>query len=440
MGSKSRNDDMGRRNRFIGQPSMRGDVSLTMPSSLERRLTTSDAVIIGLGAMLGAGVFASFAPAARAANNALLLGLGIAAIVAYCNATASARLAALYPESGGTYVYGRRRLGSFWGFLAGWGFVVGKLASCAAMAMTFGSYAAPSFARPLAIVAVVALTAVNYLGIQKTAWVTRIIVACVLLALAIIVIAVWFGGSASIARLWPLEPTSLRGVLEAAGFCFFAFAGYARIATLGEEVRDPERTIPRAISIALALTLVVYVIVAASALAGAGATVLAESKAPLATAMESGNLAFLSPAVRIGAAIASCGVLLSLIAGLSRTIFAMARTSDLPRYFAEIHPVYRVPYRADLAIGGLVAIIVAVSDIRSAIGFSSFAVLTYYAIANASAWTVGSRWIAGTGLLGCIVLAFALPFASVLSGVVVLALGALVYWAKLVIQGGESHS
>lgn len=411
-----------------------------MTSGLERRLTTVDAVIIGLGAMMGAGVFSSFAPAARAANNALLVGLGIAAIVAYCNATSSARLAALYPESGGTYVYGRRRLGHFWGFLAGWGFVVGKMASCAAMAMTLGSYAAPSFERPLAIFAVIALTVVNYLGIQKTAWLTRVIVACVLLALAIIVIAVWFGGSASVSRLWPLEPTSFRGILEAAGFCFFAFAGYARIATLGEEVRNPERAIPRAISIALALTLVVYAIVAASALAGAGASALAESNAPLATAMETGNLAFFSPVVRIGAAIASCGVLLSLIAGLSRTIFAMARNGDLPRYFARIHPHYRVPYRADMAIGGLVAIVVAVSDIRSAIGFSSFAVLTYYAIANASAWTLGSRWIAGTGLLGCIVLAFALPSASVIAGAVVLALGGLVYFAKLVAHENEGGS
>src|SRR6185503_14825262 len=111
---------------------------------------------------------------------------GFAAVVAYCNATSSAELAAIYPESGGAYVYGRKRLGHAWGFIAGWGFVVGKLASCAAMAMTFGSYAAPSLARPLAVAAVLALTAVNYLGVQKTAGLTRLLVAAVLIALGVV--------------------------------------------------------------------------------------------------------------------------------------------------------------------------------------------------------------------------------------------------------------
>src|SRR5262245_58617148 len=129
------------------------------PTRLVRRLGTFDAVVIGLGAMIGAGVFAAFGPAARAAGSGLLVGLAIAGLVAYANATSSARLAAIYPESGGAYIYGRRRLGTFWGFLAGWSFVVGKLASCAAMAMTFGSYAHRELARPLAIGAVVALTA-----------------------------------------------------------------------------------------------------------------------------------------------------------------------------------------------------------------------------------------------------------------------------------------
>src|SRR5690606_6793907 len=136
------------------------------------------------------------------------------------NATSSAQLAALYPESGGTYAYGRRRLGPFWGFLAGWGFVVGKLASCAAMAMTFGSYAAPTLARPLAIGAVIALTMVNYLGVKKTALLTKLIVAVVLLALAVVVGAVWLGGATDTTRLWPLEAVSAYGVLQSAGLLF----------------------------------------------------------------------------------------------------------------------------------------------------------------------------------------------------------------------------
>jgi APA family basic amino acid/polyamine antiporter len=403
------------------------------PTRLARRLGTFEAVMIGLGSMIGAGVFAAFGPAARAAGNALVLGLSLAALVAYCNATSSAQLAAIHPESGGTYVYGQKRLGRFWGFLAGWGFIVGKLASCAAMAMTFGTYAAPSLARPLAIGAVVALTAVNYFGVKKTALLTKVIVALVLLALTTVVGAVWMGGSTDLSRLWPLEKTTPYGILQSAGFLFFAFAGYARIATLGEEVIDPKRTIPRAIPIALGITLLVYAAVAVSALAGAGALRLATSGAPLSAAVEAGGLAWASPAVRAGATIASLGVLLSLIVGISRTAFAMAENRDLPSFLAAVHPSYRVPHRAELAVGAIVAGITAVADIRSAIGFSSFAVLTYYAITNVSAFTLRRderRWpraLSIAGVLGCVTLALTLPLTSVVGGVAVLGLGATAY-------------
>src|SRR6185437_7246680 len=172
-------------------------------SRLARKLGVGDAVVIGLGAMIGAGIFAALGPAADAAGSGLLVGLLVAALVAYCNATSSAALASLYPESGGTYVYGRKRLNAFWGFLAGWGFVVGKLASCAAMALTFAYYAAPSLARPLAFAAVVAMTAVNYFGVAKTAAATRVIVVIVLSCLALVVFAAAFGGQAELSRMKP---------------------------------------------------------------------------------------------------------------------------------------------------------------------------------------------------------------------------------------------
>jgi APA family basic amino acid/polyamine antiporter len=218
---------------------------------LARRLTAVDAVVIGMGSMIGAGIFAALGPAAEAAGTALLLGLAIAAVVACCNATSSAQLAAVYPESYGTYVYGRERLGPFWGFLAGWGFVIGKTASLSAIALTFGEYAWPDFARPLAVAAVVAMTAVNYRGIEKTALVTRIILAIGLSALAVVVVASLSGGGVRSANLGDLSDAGALGILRSAGLLFFAFAGYARIATLGEEVIDPARTISRAIPIAL---------------------------------------------------------------------------------------------------------------------------------------------------------------------------------------------
>jgi APA family basic amino acid/polyamine antiporter len=250
----------------------------TSPATrLARKLGVGDAVAIGLGSMIGAGIFAALAPAAAAAGSALLIGLMVAALVAYCNATSSAALAALYPESGGTYVYGRRRLSPFCGFLAGWCFVIGKLASCAAMALTFAAYAAPSLARPLALAAVIALTAVNYFGIARTVLATRVIVAVVLACLAVVVFAAAFGGNVDVRRAIPGSAPGFHGILQAAGFLFFAFAGYARIASLGEEVIDPARTIPRAIPLALGLTLLVYAAVTLGALVTVDARDLAST-------------------------------------------------------------------------------------------------------------------------------------------------------------------
>ncbi|TMR01128.1 APC family permease [Actinomadura soli] len=400
---------------------------------LQRRLGVFDAVVIGLGSMIGAGIFAALPPASRSAGSGLLLGLGVAAVVAYCNATSSARLAARYPASGGTYVYGRERLGEFWGYLAGWGFVVGKTASCAAMALTVGSYLWPAHPHAIAVAAVLLLTAVNYAGVRKSAWLTRVIVAIVLTGLTAVVVACLTSTTSDPARLDLTSDATPTGVLEAAGLLFFAFAGYARIATLGEEVRDPARTIPRAIPMALGITLAVYAAVAIAVLTILGSTALGTATAPLADAVDKAGHPALAPAVRTTAAVAALGSLLALILGVSRTTLAMARDRHLPHTLAAVHPRHKVPHRAELAIGAVVAILAATLDVRGAIGFSSFGVLAYYAIANASAWTLTTaegrppRIVPVIGLLGCLALALALPFSSVTSGAAVLAAGAFLY-------------
>lgn len=392
-----------------------------------RRLGVVDAVVIGLGSMIGAGIFVAFAPAAAAAGSGLLIALGIAAVVAYCNATSSARLAAKYPSSGGTYVYGRERLGPFWGYLAGWSFVIGKTASCAAMALTVGSYVWPAQAHVVAVVAVVALTALDYTGVQKAAWLTRLVVAVVLVVLALIVVLCLTGHRIDA----PIVGTGSgpNGLLRAAGLLFFAFAGYARIATLGEEVRDPARTIPRAIPIALGIALVVYAAVAIAVLAVLGPTKLATSTAPLADAVRAAGLPAFVPVVTVGAAVAALGSLLALLLGVSRTTLAMARDHHLPTALAAVHPKFGVPHRAQLAIGLIVAVVAGIADVRAVIGFSSFGVLLYYAVANASAWTLaGDRILPALGLIGCLVLAFSLPPAAVLSGAAVVAVGVVLYF------------
>jgi len=379
--------------------------------------------------MIGAGVFVVFAPAAAAGGSGLLIGLALAAAVAYCNATSSSRLAAQYPQSGGTYVYGRERLGEFWGYLAGWSFIVGKTASCAAMALTVGLYLWPAHAHAVAGAAVVALTALNYRGIQKSALLTRVIVTVVLAVLVCVVVLVATSGQAELARVTPTGGNVV-GILQSAGLLFFAFAGYARIATLGEEVRNPTRTIPRAIGLALGITLVVYTTMALTLLAILGPEQLSLAAAPLAEAVHAAGLDGFEPVVRAGAAVAALGSLLSLILGISRTTLAMARDGHLPRPLASIHPRFGVPHRAEIAVGAVVAVAAAVADVRAAIGFSSFAVLVYYGIANASAWTLGLRAVPALGFAGCLLLAVFLPVSSVLTGAAVLALGAGIYTAR----------
>ena len=406
---------------------------MTASATLARRLGTFDAVVVGLGAMIGAGVFAAFAPAAAAAGSGLLIGLALAAGVAYCNAVASAQLAAQYPTSGGTYVYGRERLGPGWGFLAGWGFVIGKTASCAAMALTFAAYAVPGDAwvqRLVGVAALAVLTAVNLRGITRTVALARLLVTGSLLALLVVVVAIAASGQANPANLGPFAmPGGPYGILQSAGLLFFAFAGYARIATLGEEVREPAVTIPRAIPVALGIVVALYLVVGTAALLAAGPMALAASAAPLATAVEAVGAAWAQPVVRAGAAIASLGALLALIAGIGRTALAMGRNGDLPRWLGSVNARFQVPDHAELAVAAVVGALVLTTDLRGAIGFSSFGVLTYYAIANVSAWTQDAaqrRWpraLNGAELVGCVALMATLPIQAVLAGLGVLAVG-----------------
>jgi basic amino acid/polyamine antiporter, APA family len=402
--------------------------------ALHRRLGVRDAVVIGLGSMVGAGVFSAFTPAAAAAGSGLLVGLVVAAVVAWCNATASAQLAAQYPTSGGTYVYGRARLGPWWGFVAGWGFVVGKTASCAAMALTVATYAVGGDARAtrfLAIAAVVGLTLVNLRGITKTARLATVLVVVTIGILGVTLVAI---GVAN--RTWhsPFEDwgtSSAYGILQSAGLLFFAFAGYARIATLGEEVRDPETTIPRAIPRALGIVVVLYGVVGVVLLAVLGPAGVAASDLPLLAAADQAGVSWMGAPVRVAAVLASLGALLGLITGVSRTMLAMARERDLPAVLATVDERRGVPQAAEAAVCAVVVLLVVAFDVRAVIGFSSFGVLVYYAVANAAAVTQDAthrRWPRGLhrfGIVGCVVLVVTLPWAAVAVGVCVFAVGVL---------------
>ena len=403
-----------------------------MPTGeLKRRLGLADAITIGAGSMIGAGVFTAWAPAADAAGRALLIGLVLAAGVAFCNATSSAQLATQHPESGGTYVYARYRLGPAWGHLAGWGFVVGKTASCAAMALAVGAYVWPEYDRFVAVGALLLIAAVNLSGLERTAQVTRALLVCSLLALGVVVVGGWSSEDASLSNLTPID-SGVPEIVRSAGFLFFAFAGYARIATLGEEVREPSVTIPKAISRALLAVLVIYAVVGVTALASTPVEVIAASDAPLREVVAQSPLDQLEPIVGVGAAIASLGVLLNLVPGVSRTVLAMSRRNELPAWFAHVDRRRSLPLRAELIVVAVVAVLVLVVELRSAIALSSVAVLTYYAITNAAAFVLPDdqrrwpRWICVCGAVGCVALAVFLPLDVLLVGAGVLAIGVVV--------------
>jgi APA family basic amino acid/polyamine antiporter len=402
------------------------------PTRLARKLGTADATLIGLGSMIGAGVFVVFGLAARAAGGWLLLGLLIAAVVATCNAFSSAQLAAVHPSSGGAYVYGRERLGPTWGFLAGWGFVFGKTASCAAMALAIGSYLAPENAQAIALGSVLILTAVNYLGVQRTARTISVMVPIVVGVLLLVVISGATSDPFDPSRLWGSAPGGVAGILQAGALIFFAFAGYARIGTLGEEVRVPGRTIPRAMILALSITLVLYVLVAVTALGTLGADRLAGSLSPLAEVTEVAGWRWAGVVVRFAAVIAASGALLTLLAGVSRTVFAMAQNRDLPAWLGAVHDRRKTPYRSEIVVGLTVMIVLALTDLSGAVGFSSFLVLWYYAVANLAALRLEAderrwpRFFSMLGLVGCLLLGLSLQPSTVAVGAGLLATGWLV--------------
>jgi basic amino acid/polyamine antiporter, APA family len=399
--------------------------------SLQRRLGTADAVVLGLAAMLGTGVFAVWGPAAAAAGSWLLVAVLIAGLVAACNAASTADLAVAHPESGGGYVYGRERIAPGAGRLAGVAFLVGKTASAAAAAGVFGSYVLPSAPQVAAVVVVVAVTALNTAGVR---WTARGAYALVGGTLAVLLLVVVTGLSAAGEEPAPAVPVENPmpvvagpfGVLTAAGLMFFAFAGYARIATLGEEVRDPSRTLRRAIELALGIALVTYLLVGVALLAGLGVDRLAVEAAPLVALVDTGPSA-LGVLVRVGAAVACGSALLSVLVGVSRTGLAMARRGDLPRGLAAIGR-RGTPWRADLA-GGAVAVAVALlAGPAAAIALSACSVLVYYAVINLSALQLAPAdrrwpgWLSWLGFALCLGLAALLPVVQVLITALALAL------------------
>ena len=396
--------------------------------------------MLGLGSILGTGVFVSLGVAAGVAGPMVVVAVLIGALVAGLNGLSSAQLAANHPVSGGTYAYGYRYLNPFLGFTAGWTFLVAKGASAATAALGFAGYASslfglpPGWLVPLALGAVVALTLVVLGGVRRSSLTNIVIVSVTLAALALFVVA---GFPAALANadntLLDAPSSGLRSTLYASALMFVAYTGYGRIATLGEEVREPRRTIPRAIITTLLVTAALYAAVAFVGVGAVGAPALGGAAeagaAPLEVAAET-FAPVIAPFVAVGAVTAMLGVLLNLLLGLSRVLLAMGRQGDVPARFGSLSPT-GTPTAAVLGVSVVIAGLTLIGDVKTTWSFSAFAVLLYYAITNLAALRLSKserffpRWVSAAGLVACLSLAFFVERGVVWAGVgfVVLGLG-----------------
>jgi basic amino acid/polyamine antiporter, APA family len=403
------------------------------PRGLRRELGLADAVAIGFGAIIGAGIFVVTGVAAGIAGPALLAALFIAGIAATANALSSAQLAAEYPQAGGTYEYGYRVLNGWAGFAAGWMFLASKTAAAGTVALGLAGYLdalVPGLQpRAIAVAAIIVFTLLNYFGIRRSSTANLAIVTVSLGALLAFVVA--GAPSFRVENLRPFAPAGLGGTLQAAALLFFAYTGYARIATLGEEVVEPRRTIPRAIGITMGGAVLLYGAVALVAVGSAGAGAMADTSAPLYIAAGTFPARWVPTVVAVGGVTAMLGVILSQLLGLSRMAFAMARRGDLPRGLAAVHERFGSPGRAVLVIGAVAAIVAATGTLRGVAAAASFTILVYYGIANVAALRMPAEakilpdvvpWI---GVVSCALLLVSLDGATMLTGTAVLAAGLL---------------
>lgn len=398
---------------------------------LLRSLTLKDAVGVGLGAIIGAGIFVVTGIAAGVSGPAFLIGLLIAGIIATFNALSSAQLAAVYPNSGGTYEYGYILLNSTFGFSAGWMFLISKLASAGVVAIGFGSYFYQLFplGSPIifSVLAVFFLTFANIFGIKKAGTLNLAIVAVTVFSL--LYLAASGIPEIKIQNFKPFAPFGISGIAEAAALLFFAFTGYARIATLAEEVVEPKKTIPRAILITIVSSIILYTLISFVAIGIIGAENMAKSTSPLQEVANALSTPGIKSVITVGASTAMLGVLLSQILGISRMMLAMARRKDLPPVFERIHSRFRVPHVGIIFTGFIILILTLVGSFEFIVRAATFTILLYYSITNIAAIRqpeedrMYSKIIPMLGLIGCLAMSISLPLNVIISGCGLLIVG-----------------
>lgn len=419
---------------------------------MQRRIGLPTATALGLGSIIGTGAFVSLGMAVGISGEWALAGILMAGFLALCNGLSSAQLASAFPVAGGTYEYGYRLLHPALGHAAGWLFISAKSASAAAAALGMAAYILPHFGETgrslIAAAGVALMTGLTILGAKRTFSINTVVVSLTLLALLGFSLAAWLSSPLPQPETAAPRPLDVPAFAYATALIFVAFTGYGRIATMGEEIQNPRRSIPLAMLITLGISVVTYLVVTAAALHLAGATGYAEathvSSAPLVLLTEQALARPIVWLVMLGAATAMLGVLLNLLLGISRVVLAMARRRDLPQRLQTLSQGQGLPHAALLATGGLIMLIALLADLQSSWHFSAFTVLIYYGLTNLAALRLSPeqrlypRAFAWLGLLGCIGLAFMLPWKIWAIGLLWMGVGLLTFYAARRCQSNQA--
>jgi APA family basic amino acid/polyamine antiporter len=391
---------------------------------LRRELGLSGAIVVGLGSILGTGAFVSIGLASGQWGDAVLLAIPLAGVLAVFNGLSSAYLAGRFPVAGGTYEFAYETVGPALGFTAGWLFLLAKTASAASAALGIAVYLGWGNARAVAVAATIAVTVLVVTGLRRTTAVNTALVTLTIIALVVFAVAGVAGAGGMAVGVLNEETGLLGSILPAIAFLFVAYTGYGRVATLGEEVTEPERTIPRAVIVTLVVAGLLYlgVELGGRALGGPnwGFVLGFEGNTP-ATPLEEPYRSI----VTVGAVTAMAGVLLNLVLGLSRVWLAMGRRGDMPARLSLLDAKSQ-PLAAVLLSGVTIALVSLLGDIRVAWSFSGFTVLLYYGITNLAALKLDRRrWTAWAGLTSCVLLSFFVTIQVWLIGIGLVLLGLL---------------
>ena len=348
-----------------------------------RTLTLRSSIFLGLSSMIGAGLFLNIAPTAKIASYSLILGLIMASTVAFANASSSAQLARLYPQTGGTYLYAKNVLGKIPSLIAGYSFIIGKSISCVAIALTLGNYISPMYPEYSGILVIIIVTSISYFGIVKTVSIAKWFVYTLIGILIFYIISIASSETFNI-QIPIAEGLTLKGFLVSTYIWFFAFTGYSRLATFGEEVKNPEKIIPKAIFRGLGLTVLIYLSISWATLGIISPEIIENSLTPLKVAFDVSRFSDFSFLIVVASTIATGSVLLALVPGISRILVAMSRDSYLPSFMKKIHPNFNSAYVSEIITAGMIIIGILYLDVINAVKLSSFFILIYYSLTNLS--------------------------------------------------------